>query len=59
MTVDLDTVGALPDRSLAFLPVLTDDTRGDPIAGRVIFNTDSGTIEVGDGSDWVLMALPA
>lgn len=37
------------------LPVLEDSNRGNPgQAGRVIFNTDDGQINIDDGTDWTL-----
>lgn len=37
------------------MPVLTDATRGSPgTAGRVIFNTDDGQLNIDDGTNWTL-----
>jgi hypothetical protein len=35
-------------------PVLTDTTRGSPVKGRVIYNSDDGQLNVGDGTNWTL-----
>lgn len=43
----LNEVAVGPDRE-------SDSTRGTPTAGRLIFNTDDGQLNVGDGSNWTL-----
>lgn len=42
-------------RSLATGPdVLDDSTRGTYTEGRVIFNSDDGNLNIGDGAQWIL-----